>query len=308
MLKWILNNKEWIFSGIGVAVIVAMIGWIYRRISRQSGGMDDQRSQVETISEPTNAPETHWNRLISSSQKEPSKDLKKYDIEYTPACLEDLARLRLTQDDLFTLVQSEFRGHLNYFRFDLEDYMMPVRASCIVYMDKIGNSIVFKRILPCTKNEAKLSSWTDILAIYRRATRLAYREDPYVLFTRRGQFGATADIHLDIERRIVKHFQEYEDLVIDEFVMQDPEISLINVPEYLTGKDEKQRVAMSVSFHVIQSTRARSEGYNIVKDLDNGLRSPESAVGDLVACLERSLQHIHKVLILFPPTGSQPFD
>ena len=28
-MDWILNNKEWIFSGIGVAVIVAIVGLVF---------------------------------------------------------------------------------------------------------------------------------------------------------------------------------------------------------------------------------------------------------------------------------------
>jgi hypothetical protein len=34
MLDWIWKNKEWVFSGIGVAAVVAVVGWIR---SRQSG-------------------------------------------------------------------------------------------------------------------------------------------------------------------------------------------------------------------------------------------------------------------------------
>lgn len=30
MWNWLTNNSEWIFSGIGVAVLMAIFGWIYR--------------------------------------------------------------------------------------------------------------------------------------------------------------------------------------------------------------------------------------------------------------------------------------
>lgn len=228
-------------------------------------------------------------------------DLRDYSIEHTPACLDDLSRLHLTREDLFSLVQSEFRSHLNYFRFDLEDYMMPVKASYIVYMAKVGNSLAFKRILPCTKNEAKLSSWSDILAMYRRATRLAYRDDPNVLFTRRGQFGAAVAIHLEIERRIVKHFEQHEGLIVEALVIDRPAKAVMVPSEDISAKDERQRIAVSVAFHLLQSSGAQREGTEIVQDLDNDIRTPQSATGDLVACLERSLQHLHKILILFPP-------
>lgn len=42
MLKWILNNKDWIFSGIGVSVIAGLMAWVARRknkpTQKQSSG------------------------------------------------------------------------------------------------------------------------------------------------------------------------------------------------------------------------------------------------------------------------------
>jgi hypothetical protein len=36
MIEWITDNKEWLFSGIGVALLSALVGWLLRRHSRQS--------------------------------------------------------------------------------------------------------------------------------------------------------------------------------------------------------------------------------------------------------------------------------
>ena len=39
MLDWVWRNKEWVFSGIGVAVVLGIIGWI-----RGKSGGQVQRS------------------------------------------------------------------------------------------------------------------------------------------------------------------------------------------------------------------------------------------------------------------------
>ena len=36
MIEWILNNKEWIFSGVGVAAISTCIGWLIWRHKKSS--------------------------------------------------------------------------------------------------------------------------------------------------------------------------------------------------------------------------------------------------------------------------------
>ena len=30
-MQWIQDNKEWLFSGIGVAIISLLLGWMFRR-------------------------------------------------------------------------------------------------------------------------------------------------------------------------------------------------------------------------------------------------------------------------------------
>lgn len=35
-MEWIINNKEWIFSGIGVTIISLVIGWLLKNKLRLS--------------------------------------------------------------------------------------------------------------------------------------------------------------------------------------------------------------------------------------------------------------------------------
>lgn len=36
MLDWIFENKEWLFSGIGVAILIVFVGWLSKRHSSKS--------------------------------------------------------------------------------------------------------------------------------------------------------------------------------------------------------------------------------------------------------------------------------
>ncbi len=36
MLEWIIENKEWLFSGIGVVILTGIIGWIFRKRSKET--------------------------------------------------------------------------------------------------------------------------------------------------------------------------------------------------------------------------------------------------------------------------------
>ena len=40
MLHWIIDNKQWLFDGLGVAVPIALLGWIGTRLfgRRESNG------------------------------------------------------------------------------------------------------------------------------------------------------------------------------------------------------------------------------------------------------------------------------
>ena len=42
MVDWILNNRQWVFSGIGVAVLVGVVGWLRSR--GKAGLVQKQRS------------------------------------------------------------------------------------------------------------------------------------------------------------------------------------------------------------------------------------------------------------------------
>ena len=49
MLEWIAANKNWLFEGIGVAVPVAIIGWLFSRRKDKTGKSDGEARQQSPI-------------------------------------------------------------------------------------------------------------------------------------------------------------------------------------------------------------------------------------------------------------------
>lgn len=192
--------------------------------------------------------------------------------------------LQLHEAKILEMVQLEFTNHLNYFRFDLEDYPLPVRSSYIIYLDKVEKRIEFRKIVPCTANEARLTSWNDILALYRRATRLSFREQPENIFLIKGLLARTDELHHEIRRRMIKHFRAFESL------------DLLS-PSAM--KDDKYR---EIAYHLDESEGACREVDETVRALDLGDLTQSGARSLIISALERGLQHLHKIILRYPPT------
>ena len=48
-MEWLIANKEWIFSGIGIAIPVAVVGWLFasrNNKQKQSGGDNSTNIQI----------------------------------------------------------------------------------------------------------------------------------------------------------------------------------------------------------------------------------------------------------------------
>ena len=62
MLEWIIENKEWVFSGIGVAALSVIIGWLHSKQgkgeinigSRNSAGRDQHINIGSSVHQPDN--------------------------------------------------------------------------------------------------------------------------------------------------------------------------------------------------------------------------------------------------------------
>jgi len=287
--------------------------YLRRYNDRRNEWQKDIESTGEKADGQTNfkLPGFWWTSTIEAGERESSKNVRNYTLIFTNECRSDIASLNMTEDDVINLVQGEFRSHLNYFVFDLEDYPLPVRTNHIVYLSKIEQRIEFRRIVRCTKNEAQLASWNDILTLYRRATRLAYREDPAKLILLKGMVRRVDHLHLDLCSRLEKHYKEFYNIFVDPGLRnihkileqkkksRDTRIELEDsVPA--SGQD-LDSMGDEIAFHILQSSSACHEAYELVKSMDTGDIIENHAVTMMLVAFERSLQHIHKIILRYPP-------
>lgn len=221
------------------------------------------------------------------------------DVRFLPDCLAQMSALGLSEADVRQLVQDEFRGHTNYFRYDLENYPLPVRNSFIVYLSKTGSRVEFSGIVRCTNQQAKLTSWNDILTLYRRATRLAYRTKPQEALVNHGAVGRVAALHKDMRTRLMKHYDRFDGMPIMKRIMAGELFDQVRKPEQ--WNERTAQATEEIAFHMNESARADQEALDIAASVGDGDMHWDQALGLLVAELERSLQHIHKVLLAFAP-------
>ncbi len=208
------------------------------------------------------------------------------------------------------MVQKEFKNHANYFKYDLEDYPLPVSRKFIVYLDKMSQQLIFKRVIPCTHNEAALASWDDILSLYRRATRMAYRNDSSLLLSVTGMIGRICRLHFEIRQRIQNYFSKYSpfktypviiDLDDDKLKKLLSKISEGKNQEEITQSSIDIDIFRQISFNIIQSHSATEEVIDTIHCVDVGDITQDDALKTIVIAFERSLQYLHKILLLYPP-------
>jgi len=238
----------------------------------------------------------------------PSTNVRDYELEFTDGCRRSLARLQMTEDQLVDLVQQEFRSHINYFRFDLEHYPLPVRDKLIVYMDKVGSMLRFTDVAAVNVDLALLSTWHDILAVYRGATRLKYRQDPNAFALSPGSLARAAGIHDDLAGRIGKYFGQFHGLRVGaDLLALDEKLRQIAAerPGEVDENDlltDRERI---ISFYLQQSKLARNRAMEAWQDSERGDITLEDALVEIVTGLENSLQYLHKIILEHSPAAQQ---
>ena len=53
IINWIIENKEWIFSGIGVTLLLGIVGFIYKKFTKKSN--EEKTIKIEQKNEGKNA-------------------------------------------------------------------------------------------------------------------------------------------------------------------------------------------------------------------------------------------------------------
>ena len=80
MMEWIINNKEWLFSGAGIAVVMAIIAIIRIVLVRRHKPKNQLQSDHNTIRVPertqlSSSPAVHKPCLIDQSLQEIYDDI-----------------------------------------------------------------------------------------------------------------------------------------------------------------------------------------------------------------------------------------
>jgi hypothetical protein len=219
------------------------------------------------------------------------QDISHYKCSLTQVCRQNLSRLRVSESELLSLVQAEFASHVNYFLFDLEHYPLPLGTRFIVYLHKVQDHITFEQLVPATHNQIQLARWNDLLALYRRATRLNYRQDPTKLAFLDGVAQRACALHEELVKRMMKYYLEFEGLPKEAHRAKKG-----------GNKRNRQRAdPKEVYAHLGASRASLQEAMEVEESIKLGDISAERAVGLIAASLETSLQHIHKLILLYPP-------
>ncbi len=237
-----------------------------------------------------------------SSTYSGERSLKKYTIRFTKTASDNLSSLKISEDKVISLIENEFKHHINYFLWDLQDYPLPVQQNFIVILDKIEKAITIKAIRPSDFNESQLASINNLLADYRRLTRYKYRTvSDYIL--RPETIREIIYSHQQLLFRLIKHYSTYEEpkfegyLGTDRFAHYNFFLENAQIPE-IAKLLETMPNNKTFTFNLAASFEALREIDKLIHDVENEFISSHSADREIVLSLERSLQYIHKTINL----------
>lgn len=237
----------------------------------------------------------------------PLKDvptLREYKVMFSKTALENITILRLSQEKIINLVENEFTHHINYFKWDLLDYPLPVQDGYIVVLDKIGLDVTFRSIKQSDLNELELASLNDLLAIYRRLSRFEYRINSNIIL-RTETIDAISSQHKEVIKRLIRHYEIFRKILLpnkERFPIVF--LSQISETEKTTRNEGKLKAYVDklppntrgFGLNVVASFSALHEIEELIANEENNLLSQQEAQKEIVLCLERSLQYIHKMI------------
>ena len=243
-------------------------------------------------------------RKYIDNPRKGSPTLRDYEIKFSKTALENVSALSITQETVVRLVENEFTHHVNYFKWDLLDYPLPVQDGYIVVLDKVGNTVTFRSVKRAGFNELELASLNDLLAIYRRLSRFEYRLNKKFIL-RPETVAMVVDQHKEILRRLIRHYEIFRKIILlgkEKFPMLFLEyLSKTNESADVESKMKefvRKSSPNSIGFglNVVAAISALHSIDEIIANEENGLTSQDESDKEVVLCLERSLQYIHKMI------------
>lgn len=276
--------------------------------------IDNIKAEIKELQDELKEPSDKSTRDITNVKYrdaepiETSSSLDDYEVEFTKSALDNIKVLGLTRGKVIELVENEFVNHLNYFLYDFQDYPLPVQNQFIVVLDKMEKKVVFRAIKRAELSELELTSWNAILGLYRRVSRYQYRTNPDHILRPETILRIKTE-HQSIFGRILRHLEVFKNVKLSgdpNNFMQALTSNLDLLLNYDLTETQREKSIEAISFpkevreiwfYISTALTSLEEISVIIADAENQLIPQKTADSEVVLCLERSLQYIHKIIL-----------
>ena len=199
MVNWLSHNKEWVFSGAGIAAVVALAGflrvlWRGTRPAAQRpplcnhpvvrAGRDVNIQFGEDAESAPVRPQTPTEVAASraASIYLPSQARNGVLLRFSELAEGSIATLPVGRDDLVALLEKEFRSHPLLLMLDYESLPTPLADGVFAVITKLGNGVTVETVSASPVSGKIWDVWTHLCDGYFRAYRLPFRSDATALF------------------------------------------------------------------------------------------------------------------------------
>ena len=168
-MEWLLQNKDWLFSGIGVFLIGGLLVFFknIRKLRRK-------------------------NHLIQKQIK-----IRKLSVQLSDIAQLSLKTLALPWTDLQELLVKEFNSHPILTNIDYEMIPIPLRTGCFALISKLNRRVTIHNIGKTPNQPEVAESWYDLTNSYLKAYALPFRYDHTKLIHRQNvQFSQDVLVNL----------------------------------------------------------------------------------------------------------------
>jgi len=212
---------------------------------------------------------------------------------FTERCRSDLRSLKLTEAAVRSLLQAEFDNYPSDDPWSFHVYPLLLASDYLISVKKVGKRVELGSVVACTTNQEQVAAWRSIIAHYKSLISMSYRDDPSAFASAPGRAMRVSELHQQLAHMMEEYYAAFKAAGTDDRRHQPLR------KHNARGKVDNQKVY----FHLDLSQSACCDVKRVLELVNGGDIEPAKAVGLLVAALEQSLQHIHKLIVLYPPRG-----
>ena len=210
-IGWIMDNKNWIFSGAGVALIGAIIGVVFHRrkvmrrgqliksgdksTSIQAGNgatiilqrderTNDERQPHEQESSKEAASQGSSEYVDPETGNQPDEYLEclaGLEIEFQDIALNELSFHSIDRQLFLNLLNTEFRSHPLFAQMDYESLPLPLKDGHSTIITKLREKVTIEGVSKGIVKKDIFDVWSNLARLYFQAYRLPFRSDPNVI-------------------------------------------------------------------------------------------------------------------------------